>query len=122
MRVAGFGLELGVELDGEIPRMIFDFDDFDEVSAGVDAGDGHAFFLKFRNVGVVDFEAVAVAFADVGFFVSARGDGSRSEGAFIAAEAHGGAFVDDLLLFLHQVDDGVGCFAVELGGVGVFEF
>ncbi len=39
------------------------------------------------------------------------------QGALIAAEPHGRALVDDLLLLLHHVDDGVRGIRVELGAV-----
>ncbi len=39
VRCVGFRLELWMKLHAYIPRVIGDFDDFDEVTLGVDAAD-----------------------------------------------------------------------------------
>ena len=36
------------------------------------------------------------------------------------AEAHGAAFLRDIFLFVHQVDNRVGCLFVEFGRVRIF--
>ena len=55
-----------MELAGEEPRMVWQFDGFDQAFASCGyAADNQARLFQRRNVVVVDFVAVAVAFSDV---------------------------------------------------------
>ena len=66
MAFARIGSELWVELAGEEPRMVRQFDGFDQAfSSGRYAADNQTCLFQRGNVVVVDFVAVAVALADV---------------------------------------------------------
>ena len=61
---------------------------------------------------------MAVALAHVGGLVGFGGVGTGGERALVAAEAHGGTLIDDVLLLLHDVDHRMRGVGVKLGGVG----
>ena len=66
MASARVGRELRVELAGEEPRVVRQFDGFDQAFAsGRYAADNQACLFQRGNVVVVDFVAMAVAFADM---------------------------------------------------------
>ena len=121
MGLEGLGLEFGVELHREEEGVVLQLDDLDQVAAGVDARDEQAGALELADVGVVHLVAVAVAFADAFGLVGLGGLRAGGEGALVAAESHGRALVDDLLLLLHHVDHRMGGVGVELGGVGALQ-
>ena len=101
--------------------MVLQLDDLDEIAAGIHAADHHAALFQAVDIGVVDFEAVAVALAHAVGAVGLVRQRARDERALIAAEAHGGALVDDLLLLLHHVDHRMGGLRVEFGAVGALQ-
>ena len=90
-----------------------------------DAGDNHTVLLKDFAEAVVELEAVAVAFADFRNFavaeISAGGKSFGRDFARIRAEPHGAALVDNVELAVHQRDNWVFSFWIELGGIGVGE-
>jgi len=62
MRLEGLGLEFGVELAAQEPRVIGSFDDFDVGSVGRGAGDVEAGAGQQRFVFAVEFVTVTVTF------------------------------------------------------------
>jgi TRAP-type C4-dicarboxylate transport system permease large subunit len=59
------GLEFWVVLDPDHPRVVLDLDDLDQAALGVGTPDDQAGGLELGPVGVVIFEAMAVAFLDI---------------------------------------------------------
>ena len=122
MRLVGLRLELGVKLHREKPRVIFDFDDLDQIAARVDSADDQTAALKLSDIRVVHFKTMPMALADAGGLVGFRRQRAGRERALVAAEPHGRALVDHALLLLHHVDDGMRRVDVKLGGVRTFQF
>src|SRR5262245_56249903 len=58
--LGGLALELGVELDGQEPGVVLQFDDLDELAVGAGAGDDEAGLLEDLAVGVVELVAMPV--------------------------------------------------------------
>ncbi len=107
-----------VELAADVPFVGGDFHYLDESGVGVGAGGDHSgVFEVFEELGVV-FVAVSVSFADVGFAVYFVGFAAGFEGAVVGTETHGAAFVGDVFLVFHDVDDWVGRGVVHFGAVG----
>jgi len=71
VRLERLGLELGVKLAAEKPRMLGGFDDLDVIFVGGAAGDEQAGVGQSFLVVAIEFVAVAVAFADFRFAVGA---------------------------------------------------
>src|SRR5512146_1210740 len=97
MRPVRPALELRMELTGQKERMVYAFDDFDQVLVRVDAADPDAPRLIQIAISVVTFAAMAVAFDRLGGAVNFGGQGAFFEFAGVIAEAHGAAshmFID----------------------------
>ena len=117
MRGFGPALELRVELGGEIPGVVLELDDLDEVLGGVDPGDRQARVLDELAELVVDLEAMAMAFRDVDRPVGPVRQRPFLQRALIGAQAHGRPHVLDGLLLGEEVDHGIAGLRVELGRV-----
>ena len=91
MRFEGLGLEFGVELAAQEPRVIGSFDDFDVVFVGGAASDSKTRGDKSFLVFAVELVAVAMALADIGGAVSFIGERTGFEPAGPSTEAHGAA-------------------------------
>ena len=66
MSLVRLRLEFRVELNTDKPRMILDFDDFDQVFFWIDSGNEHSCFGELFAVIVVEFVAMTVTF---GYFL-----------------------------------------------------
>ena len=113
------GLELGVELAGDEPRVVAQLDDLDEAAVGRHAGQEHARALEGLAVAVVHLEPVAVPLVDDLLAVHRAGLRARQQLGRVEAEAHRAALVLEVPLVGHEVDDRVGREHVELGRVDV---
>ena len=121
VRLVRLGLEFGMALHPEEPRVVFQLDDLDQAALGIPATDRHAGLLEARHVVVVDLKAVAVALGDDLLAVCLPRERAGLEFALVGAEAHRAALEDDMALFVHQRDDRMRGGHVEFHGVGVFE-
>ena len=110
-----------MELAGFKVGVVLDFHHFYELAVGRCAGDFQARLFQgdAEFAVVVEFVAVTMAFANLFALVELGSVGILHELARVSAEAHGAALFGDVLLFVHQVDDRVGCLFVEFRGVGV---
>jgi len=118
VRIPHRGSVLRVELHAQEPALVGQLHDLDQVRIGVHAAEAHALLQQLVAEDVVHLVAVAVALLHpIGpvDFVGAR---AVLDAAVVLPEAHRPPLVGDLLLLLHEVDDGVGGVLVELGGVG----
>ena len=78
------------------------------------------FFIILQK-GVIEFEAVTVAFAHHRLTVPPGHHRVGGENGVVGAEAHRAALVGHLALVVHQVDDRVPGRRIELGRVGLDE-
>ena len=114
------GDEFWVELAGDEEWMLRQFDDLDELAVWRKAREYHAVVGKDLAEIVVEFVAMAVAFANFFAAVEFAGEGPFDESAWILAETLGATHVFDVFLVEHEVDDVVWGLLVKLGGVGIF--
>ena len=121
MRICRAALEFRMELASFEIGVVLEFHHFDELSVGRCTCnlETRLFKLFAEFAVVVEFVAVTVAFADACALVKLCRIGILGELAGVSAESHGAAFFRDVLLFVHQVDNWVGRFFVELGRVGI---
>ncbi len=115
----GFALELGVELNGQIPGMGWQFDDFDELVIGAGSGEREAVRLVLLPVLIVEFVSMSMAFGDRGGAVGCFRQGTWREVGRMRSEAHGSSQFGDFLLFIEQADDGMLGIFIEFGRVSV---
>ena len=131
MAFARIGSKFRVELTREEPRMIWQFDGFNQTLAACGyAADDQTGFFQLRNIIVVDLVAVAMAFADVFAAVDFCGKAARFEVNFLRTQTHGAAQVGRLITgfdaavgslpFVNQGNDRRGAFQVKLGRVRTF--
>ena len=102
-----FGLIFGVELRCDIPRMIGQLEDFHERIVGRSAAEDDSCGLESAAKRVVDLVAVAVTLANFTSSVDFTRATSVKEFARVRAESHRSAFIGDVFLGRHEVDDGV---------------
>ena len=121
MGVEHGGAVFGVILRADIPAFFGDLHHFHKFCLGVASDAFHAALLEGLQEIVVELEAVAVAFADLGRAVSLGGFRAGKELALVGSETHRASHVGDRFLLLHEVDHVIGCLGVHFGGVGVFE-
>src|ERR1035438_4002831 len=121
MRMHRFGLELGVELAAQIPRMARDFAD---LHVGLvrrlprnpqPRGHQRLFVLA------VEFVAVSVPFHNLARAVGPAGEAILHQPAGPAAQAHGPAQLIDALQLAQLEDDAVWRARVELRGIRVLQ-
>jgi hypothetical protein len=62
MRLMWFAVKFRMKLRRQIKRMIRHFDDFNELPIRCEAAKGEAAFFKSFAIGIVEFEAMAMAF------------------------------------------------------------
>src|SRR5664280_667995 len=120
VRPLGAALELRVELTGDEPGVILQFDDFDEAPGRRLAGQHHTGSLEERTVSVVDLEAMAVPLVNELRAIDHGGLRAGGQPGWIQAQAHRAALVLHRPLVRHEVDDRVLRKHVEFGRVGVF--
>src|SRR5438034_11252269 len=71
MRLVGARPQLGVELDRQVPRMVGQLDDLDQIAPGALPRQHQAARLELGSVLVVELVAMAVAFLDLVFPIGA---------------------------------------------------
>src|SRR5256885_15965760 len=95
MRLGRFRLELGVELDGDIPRMAGQFCNLDELAVGRTAGNFQTAVGERPLVQAVELVAVTMPLVDEVRAVETLRQRSRRELARVRAEPHPAAEVVD---------------------------
>ena len=111
--------EFRVELNGNEPGVVGDFNNFHEALVGTGPGDDKPGLFKLLAVAAVELVAVAVAFGDLEAAVGSSRATAGREVCRLASQPHGSALLGDTFLFLHQADDRMGRVAEELSGVGL---
>ena len=94
-----------MELRSDIPFERGYFNDFNQVTFGIDTDTYHAVFLIFLAVFIVEFIAMAMAFTDNFFTINLAHLAAFFELAFVAAQAHGASHIGEILLVFHDVYD-----------------
>ena len=79
MRSVGFGLKFGVELTGDEPGMVFEFNDLNQSFGGINSGEDHPLFFEHLAILVIEFITVAVAFGYIFFFIGLKTEGILDE-------------------------------------------
>src|SRR6185295_2336573 len=108
---------LRMELCGQKPGMVFQFDDFDQAAVRGKPAQPQPLCRQLLAVRVVEFEAVPMPLTNFIHPVHLVGERALAEPAEIASEPHRPALVAQTLLVVHQVDDRMGRPVVELGAV-----
>ena len=121
MGFVGLGLKFGMELNTNEPRVVFDFDDFHEISVRVDSRYDESCGFEILPIGIVEFEAVSVAFGNFLFAIGGMRESTFFKGTWACAQAHGGTLVLKVFLVIHDVNHRVGRVFVELFTVGFFK-
>ena len=94
-----------MELAAYEPGVVLEFDDFYQAVVRRCAGEDEAGIDHFRAVFVVEFPAMAMAFVNEVGAIDFMGLRAFGQLAGIEAEAHGAAFIGDVDLVGHEVDD-----------------
>ena len=102
MRAGWLGFELGVVLDSDKPRMIGHFHDFHQRIILAGPRDNHAVGFQLLTVSIIEFPAMAMAFADFGRIIALHRLGAGFYLCSLSSQPHRATFVDDILLFVHQ--------------------
>src|SRR5258705_13352911 len=115
MRARGPRLKLGVELAADEPRMRWQFHYLNQLAVRREAAEAQSVLDEEVTVGVRHLVPMPVPFAHFSDAVHLGGTRPAREAAWIGAEAHRTAHVGDVLLRLHERDDGVAALGGELG-------
>ena len=110
-----------MELAADEPGMILDFNDFDKAIVRRRARNHQASFAELRSVFIVEFPAVAMAFVNEVLAVYIEGLCVLFQLAGIYAQAHRTAFVGNIDLIRHEIDDGEGRVFIEFRGRSALE-
>src|SRR5258708_27925193 len=121
MRFERLGLEFGVKLAAEKPRMVRRLNDLDVILVGSSAGDAQSRSGQNLFVVAVEFVAMAMALADFQLPIGAMSEGARFEFAGPCTQAHRAAHFVHAEKFAEFVDDAVWGLRVAFGGVGAFQ-
>ena len=121
MGLVRLGLELRVALHAEEPRVALQLGDLHQAAFRVPAADDQAGLLEAGEVIVIHLEAVTVALGHDFLAVGLARERAGLEFAVVSAEPHRAALQDNVALLVHQRDDRVRRFHIELDGVGVFQ-
>lgn len=120
MGFVGLGLELGVELAGDVEFVRRQFDDFDQTFFRADGADDEAFGFELFAVVGVELEAMAMTLGDaIGIVVELCGLCAGKKDGLAGTKAHVVAHGGEFFLFFLQADNGMRGVFVELGGVGI---
>ena len=119
MRAVGAAFEFRVELAANEPRMAGQLDDLHKGAIRGSSRKHQTGLLQLLPEGVIEFVAVAVAFADLPSAVQGKGFGALGNQAGIASQPHGAALLGHAHLLRQQGDNGVGGGAAEFGAVGI---
>src|SRR4051794_10945561 len=106
-----------MELAAEEPRVVFQFNDLDELAVGREAGHAKAALLQLRHVFGVHLVAMAVALVDLLHSIRLPRDRTFLQRARILAEAHRAAERVDADQVAQLVDDFVRRLIIELGRI-----
>src|SRR5262249_16110868 len=93
MRAQGLGFEFGVELNGDVPGVPRQLDDFDELAVERPSDDFQAAIAQGLFVEAIELIAVAVAFLDDLFAIEPKRQGVWREAARVTAQTHRSAQV-----------------------------
>src|SRR5438067_4859237 len=121
MRMRRLRLELRMELHGEIPRVLRQFGDLDELAVRRAARDAHAVLRQRALVQAVELVAVTVPLGDRVRPVDALRQRSWRELAGVAAQAHGAAEIVDAEQIAQLVDHFRGALGIDFGRIGVVQ-
>src|SRR6266542_3750247 len=100
MRLPRPGLELGMELPGDEPRVVGQLDDLDQLLLRPDAGDPETPLREPGQVIVVDLVTVPVALLDGSLTVGSGRRAALAQCHRVQAEPHGATLVGDRAFFL----------------------
>src|SRR5260370_31248633 len=118
MRVSRTALELGVELRGDEPGMACYFNNFDKAVVSLTATIDHAVGLHTFAILVVELVAMTMTLENNRFAIGLLSFRARRQATDPVAQAHGAAFVGNLALGCHQVDDRMGGLRIKFGTIG----
>ena len=118
MRLVWFAMELGMELAGEVKRMSFQLNDFDQFAIRRVAAKSKSSFFELLAISIVKLVAMAMAFIDDKCAVQMGGFAANHKLTCLGAETHGAAFFGDALLVVEHGDHRVRAIEIELGGMG----
>src|SRR5687768_624287 len=121
MRARRPRLQLGVELTADEPGMFRKLDHLDQLAVRRESAQPEPMLDEEVAVGVRDLIAVAVPLTHLGHAIYLGRARAAREPAGIGPEAHRAAHVGDMLLRLHERDDGVVTLRRELARVGIVE-
>src|ERR1700722_4362786 len=108
MTIKGARLQLGMELAAEKPRMPFQLHYLNQAVVGRDTGRNESDFFELIAIRVVNFPSMPMALRDFRLAIKRRRNRARREHRRIRAETHRAAFVRNVLLRIHYMDDGIG--------------
>ena len=109
-----------MELAGDEEWVIRQFDDLDELAIWGETGEDHAVVGEDFTEIVIEFVAMAVAFANFFAAVKLTSKGPLHESAWILTEALGAAHVFDVFLVEHEVDDVMWRLLVKFSRICIF--
>src|SRR5689334_12648883 len=101
MRTRRAGLELGMELTTDEPRVRLDLDHLDQRTIRRQSAKIQSMLDERVAILVVDFVTMAVSLTDLGHAVNLCSEGFSPEPAWIRAESHRAAHVGNMLLIFH---------------------
>src|SRR5215218_7188531 len=116
MRARRLRLELRMELHGDIPRMPWQFGDFDELAVRRAAGNLQTTLGQSAFVEAIEFVAMAMPFLDEIRAVDALRERTGRQRTRIAAEPHRAAEIVDAEQIAQLVDHLGGGVRIALGG------
>ena len=118
MGFIGTALEFRMKLDTNKECLICQLDRFDQMSIRRQTGETQSGFGESFTVGIIDFIAVAVTFADMFLTIKREDLCSRLQITGVFPQPKGTAFVDRIILSRHKVDNRIEGELIELPGVG----
>src|SRR5207253_4444281 len=119
MRPARPGIELGMELGRQKPRMMLQLDDLDQTTVRRDSAQHEAVLDEPITIGIVQFVAVPMPFVHFELAIGFKGSRALLDRARITSQAHGAALVFDAALIVHEINNGRWALRQEFGAVGV---
>src|SRR5512146_3368158 len=96
-----------MELRGEEPGMILEFDDFHQSTIRRQSAQHQSLRGQLLTIGVVELIAMAMPFPDFAYPVHLLGERPVSEHAEVAPQPHGAALIANGMLIRHEMDDRV---------------
>src|SRR5258708_39495210 len=121
MRTIRATLKFRVELCSYKPGMISQFYNFHQAIIRGTFADNDAFGFHTLAVLIIEFIAMAMTFEHNSFPIGLIGLTTRSEAANPVAQTHSTAFICDLALRIHQVNDGIRSLRVKFGTIRIMQ-